>query len=619
MSDKINANDSGSTRRSRVRRILSCAGSVLLILLAVVTTFLYFGMRYLLDNWSELSMDELIYHFKSTLEGTNPDMIRDGLLRYGLPAALIAAGIMIIYRYTRNNKKLKRIYTVLVLASVAATLFMMKSELDRKVGLSDYIVSHLSHSETDFIAENYVNPSSVELEFPSQKRNLIYIYLESAEITYADKENGGAFEKNIIPELTELAKENEDFSGSDPLLNGGVSLSGTTWTAGAMFAQSTGLPLKVPIYGNAVKGDNFFPGIAAIGNILEKEGYRQELMIGSSAAFGGRLDFYQSHGNYEIKDYDYAVANGLIPEDYFVFWGYEDEKLFDFAKKELLELAAGDQPFNLTLLTVDTHFEDGFRCRLCRDEFGEQYADVFACSSRQVSSFVRWVQEQDFYENTSIVLCGDHPTMDRDFCTDVPDEYQRKTFVSFINPVYDDSSFDAAKRREYDTFDMFPTTLASMNVKIPGNRLGLGVNLFSDQPTMVEQLGVGTCQTMLNMPSKFMDRMSGIRITKEMLEEAKTDVKVTTNSGKNGETVFNVFGIGKHFTYTAIESVEFELTDKETGVKNTYDAELTVTDPNSLTRYYWSVSVPLGDKTPDDYDVDVYMTIGDSKHYKVTD
>lgn len=619
MSDKINANDSGSAERSRIRRILSCAGSVLLILLAIVTTFLYFGMRYLLDNWSELSMDELIYHFKSTLEGTNPDMVRDGLLRYGLPAALIAAGIIIIYRYTRNNKKLRRIYTVLVLAAVAVTLFMMKSELDRKVGLSDYIVSHLAYSETDFIAENYVNPTSVELEFPSQKRNLIYIYLESAEITYADKENGGAFEKNIIPELTELAKENEDFSGSDPQLNGGVSLSGTTWTAGAMFAQSTGLPLKVPIHGNHVKGDNFFPGITAIGNILEKEGYRQELMIGSSAAFGGRLDFYQRHGNYEIKDYDYAVANGLIPEDYFVFWGYEDEKLFDFAKKELLELAAGDRPFNLTLLTVDTHFEDGFRCRLCRDEFGEQYADVFACSSRQVSDFVRWVQEQDFYENTSIVLCGDHPTMDRNFCTDVPDEYQRKTFVSFINPVYDDSSFDAAKRREYDTFDMFPTTLASMNVKIPGNRLGLGVNLFSNEPTMVEQLGVGTCQTMLNMPSKFMDRMSGIRITKEMLEETKTDVKITTNNGKNGETVFIVSGIGKHFAYPAVESVELELTDKETGEKNTYDAELTVTAPNSLTRYYWSVSVPLGDKTPDDYDVDVYMTIGDAKHYKMTD
>ena len=620
MIDKTNnIRETDSAERRRIKRILSCAGRVLLMVLVAATSFLYWGMRYLLDNWSELSMDELVFHFKSNLKGTNPDMIRDGLLRYGLPAALIAAAVMIVYRILRDKEKLRRIYTVFVLAAVAATLFMMKKELDRKVGLTDYIIVHMMHSDTDFIAENYVDPDSVELKFPSRKRNLIYIYLESAEITYADKESGGAFDRNIFPELTALAQKNEDFSGSDPLLNGGIALPGTTWTSGAMFAQSTGLPLKVPIQGNSVKGDNFFPGIAAIGNILEKEGYRQELMIGSSADFGGRRDFYQSHGNYEIKDYDYAVSSGWIPEDYFVFWGYEDEKLFDFAKKELTELAAGGQPFNLTLLTVDTHFEDGFTCRLCRDEFGEQYADVFACSGRQVSDFVNWIREQSFYENTTIVLSGDHPTMDRDFCVGVPEEYQRKTLVSFINPLYDSSSFDSTKRREYDTFDLFPTTLASLNVTIPGGRLGLGVNLFSDVPTLVEQFGARTCQQMLLLPSEFMDSMSGIQITEEMLEEAKSSLRISTGQGGNGETVINVSGLGKHFSYAAIESVEVEFTDKESDRSEIYDAELVIVDPNYTNRYYWSVNFPPGGKTPDDYDVDVYITIGDFSHFKLTD
>ena len=614
-----NTTETGSAARSGIRRILGYCGSILLIVLVIATSFLYWGMRYLLDNWSELSMDELIFHFKSTLEGTNPDMIRDGILRYGLPAALIAAAVIFFYRVLRGKEKLRRIYTCLILAAVAATLFMMKTELDRKVGLTDYLVSHLKYSETDFIAENYVNPASVALKFPSRKRNLIYIYLESAEITYADKESGGAFEKNIIPELTVLAQENEDFSGSDPKLNGGIALLGTTWTSGAMVAQSTGLPLKVPIQGSAVKGDNFFPEITAIGNILADEGYRQELMIGSSASFGGRQDFYQSHGNYEIKDYDYAVKSGWIPEDYFVFWGYEDEKLFDFAKKELTALAAGEQPFNLTLLTVDTHFEDGYRCRLCRDEFGEQYADVFACSGRQVSDFVHWIQEQSFYENTTIVLSGDHPTMDRDFCSGVSDDYQRRTLVSFINPLYDSSSFDSSKRREYDTFDLFPTTLASLNVTIPGGRLGLGVNLFSDEPTLVEQLGVSTCQQMLLLPSDFMDRMSGIQITEEMLEEAKSSLKISTDQGGGDETVFNVSGLGKHFSYTAIEGVQVELTDKESGRSELYDAELVVVDPNFTHRYYWTAKIPLGGKTPDDFDVDVYLSIDGIEHYKMTD
>ena len=38
---------------------------------------------------------------------------------------------------------------------------------------------------------------------------------------------------------------------------------------------------------------------------------------------------------------------------------------------------------------------------------------------------------------------------------------------------------------------MFPTLLASIGVKIEGDRLGLGTNLFSGKPTLFEQNGEG--------------------------------------------------------------------------------------------------------------------------------
>ena len=34
---------------------------------------------------------------------------------------------------------------------------------------------------------------------------------------------------------------------------------------------------------------------------------------------------------------------------------------------------------------------------------------------------------------------------------------------------------------------MFPTTLAALGVKIPGDMLGFGVNLFSDKKTLLEE------------------------------------------------------------------------------------------------------------------------------------
>jgi phosphoglycerol transferase len=40
--------------------------------------------------------------------------------------------------------------------------------------------------------------------------------------------------------------------------------------------------------------------------------------------------------------------------------------------------------------------------------------------------------------------------------------------------------------------DMFPTTLAALGVEIEGDKLGIGVNLFSDKQTLAEKYGIET-------------------------------------------------------------------------------------------------------------------------------
>ena len=100
----------------------------------------------------------------------------------------------------------------------------------------------------------------------------------------------------------------------------------------------------------------------------------------------------------------------------------------------------------------------------------------------------KWIQQQDFYENTTIVISGDHLTMDSDFCEDVDSDYTRRVYTTYINA--DAEVEDPAMTRSYTTFDNFPTTLASLGVKIEGDRLGLGTNLFSDTLTLEETYGI---------------------------------------------------------------------------------------------------------------------------------
>ena len=486
---------------------------ILMIIISVLGFILYNLGNWVLDTWGLLSIDEIIFHLKVPLDGTNSDVVLDGI-NACVPLAVLVLFLsifLIIGLRNKHGKCMIALFLVAVIACGSAGKAACKvyDELDVK----EYLASQ--KKESHFIEQNYVDPRTTKITFPEQKRNLIYIYLESMESTYASKEDGGGMDFNCIPELTTLAEENTNFSNSDKL-GGGYPAYGGTWTMAGIFSQTSGIPIKNSeqtddVNATLAEQSSFSSQARNLEDILADEGYNQCFMIGSDATFGGRRAYFESHGKgkTEICDYNTAKENGQIPEDYYVWWGYEDQKLFANAQEKLTELSSKDEPFNFTMLTVDTHFEDGYVCEQCQNEFEDnQYANVMACSSRQVDAFVKWIQQQPFYENTTIVIIGDHLTMDSDFCNDVSDDYERSVYNVFINlPEGLDNSFEKTHNREFATLDMFPTTLAAMGVKIEGDRLALGVNLFSDEQTLTEQYGRKGLDKELMKKSKFYDML----------------------------------------------------------------------------------------------------------------
>jgi len=475
-------------------------------ILMTIPFFLLFVAIWFFNTWNSMNVNELLFNLKMSLQGASVAMIKLFIIRALLPTVVVFLVILLLLSFIFKNP-MKGIKRGLIIGLDLIVLFAALSYTWIKLDITSFIRQQLNAST--FIEDNYVDPKSVEITFPEKKRNLIYIFLESMEVSDTDKENGGAFTVSRIPELTDLALQNESFAGSFGILNGGYSLPGSEWTMGAIFAQTCGLPLKINIEENSMSTqESFFPGVTGIGDILNENGYTQEFLCGSEVEFGGRGLFFRTHGNYNLTDYVYAKKEGWIPEDYSAWWGFEDEKLFDFAKKRLTELSKEDAPFNLTLLTADTHFEDGYVCRLCGDEFEDQYSNVYACSSRQVTEFIEWIKKQSFYDNTTIVISGDHPTMDADFCAEIPENYERKVYTCIINSAAVNENKDEA--RTYSTFDAFPTTLASLGVKIEGDKLGLGTNLFSSKKTLLEDQDMDYVCDELSKKSNFMNDLSGI-------------------------------------------------------------------------------------------------------------
>ena len=504
------------TRQNKMSKRLG--RSMLAIVCLLAGNLLFFLTIWMASKYDKVTLDQFIYQMKSSAAGANRSIFNSAVVRVGvfgvvstiLELALywLCRGEALRARFIRKfrNTRFARFVSRRAVALVAAILVFSSCLFTVELNLVQFVSA--ATTESVFIEDHYVDPNHTQLTFPEQKRNLIYIFLESMETTFGETEAGGPIYDNFIPELTMLAQENVNFSNDDGV-GGALSFSGTTWTAAAMVTQTSGINVQVPLEAEYFGGKNgYMPGVVSIGEVLEDAGYNQTLLVGSDAEFGGRESYFLEHGNYNIVDLKTLKERGWLPEDYRVWWGFEDAKLFAAAKLELTALASQGEPFNFTMLTCDTHFPDGYRCKECQNEYPERYPTVMRCSSRMLYEFIGWIQEQPFYENTTIVLCGDHLTMDPDFMQDVDENYLRTVYNCIINPAVEPVR---EKNREFGTFDMFPTTLAAMGVEIQGDRLGLGTNLFSDKQTLCEMYGFEALDWELQKRSEFYnDRFLGL-------------------------------------------------------------------------------------------------------------
>lgn len=468
------------------------------ILLTAVLAIIFFASSVIISVavWYNATFDitfnDLLYTMLSPIGGTGESTLSHifGDCIPPVVALMIVFAVItaLLWKDTPKRKIIRLICIILcpifLISSVVYAIYAFK--------IPEYLSVSLVSSE--LYEREYVDPDSVEItDKDGNARNLIYIYLESMETTYASVEDGGEQEINYMPHLTDMAYSNVSFSDGEKL-GGFRSVTGTGWTMGALMGTTSGVPFSLAVFGDNShnsqgKDGSFANGLVTLGDILKEKGYVQEFLCGSDVTFGGRATYFTVHGDYELFDLYTAREEGYIAEDYKVWWGYEDEILFEIAKDEITELANGDQPFNFTMLTVDPHHNKGYVCNLCGNEYSNRTANVIKCQDQQVYNFIEWCKTQDFYKDTTIVIVGDHPRMDKQLIGEDLEIYDRPMYNCIINSVAETDS--ATTNRTFTSLDMFPTVLAAMGFEIEGERLGLGTNLFSAVPTLCEKNGVG--------------------------------------------------------------------------------------------------------------------------------
>ena len=507
--------------------------TIAIFFISFLSGILFFGALYFKFG---LSIEQLLFVFAFPITGTNDAItamiVKEVLVQVICPSALLAVFMVLlpkilhsklagkIYNLTQNLLREIMAKSIKFSLCVSVCLFILAfSFADSKLKFSAMIENHFFKPYSNFYEENYITPNASDFTKPKNARNLIVIIVESLESTFSAAnippsaqrftqngfaQNGGGQNDSsqklhysphgeLIPNLTHFAQNGVNFSANSTL-GGHLPNVGSSVTIQATISYLCGFPNIFPKGGIERAKGRYFSNATCIGNILDLLGYNQAVFTGADGGFGGYSQFIKNQ-HFSEFDVRYFRAQGYIPQDYRTAWGIEDAKLFSFAKK-YLESYDKKEPFALYISTVDTHFPVFVDKAFCAD-LDLNYKNAFKCSDRIISDFVRFVQDSHFGKNTSIVIVGDHLSMERDF---VPPNTKRYIYNAFINPRFSvNPSFELVKNRSLTHYDITALILDSLGFQVKA--FGLGRNPLYGK-TLIEEYGLENFNELITQPSK---------------------------------------------------------------------------------------------------------------------
>jgi phosphoglycerol transferase len=402
-------------------------------------------------------------------EGTgNGDLVAEGLgVGVGLPLVVTAVAFVVttILRRGRPPRPAKRPWAVPLLAFATSLVVFLSV-----AGVPEYAVALLLNRS---IAPYYLAP---QVSQSSQRpRNLVTIYFESGENTYADP---SVFGENLLADLDAATSGWSRFDGLRQYPGGG-------WTMSGLVSTQCGIPLKSRALTDGMNLNNlgeevasYLPGATCLGDVLSAHGYTNVFLGGANARFAGKDTFLAGHGYDRVLGLTSWESAGEARSQVSV-WGLSDRRLFAHASQEFDDLRAGGKPFNLTMLTLDTHEPAGVFPG-CSTPDAVAMKTAITCSSRAVAGFLEHVRDSGALQDTVVVVMGDHLKATSEggaFKAELEAIPDRTIVYRVWSP--DGVTFS---RDRADQLSVLPTTLELLGFDLPDGRAGLGVSFVEPHP-----------------------------------------------------------------------------------------------------------------------------------------
>lgn len=163
-------------------------------ILVTIPLLVLFLLMWIKDYYGNTKLDEIIFVLLTPAAGTSVELVLEAAMYSLIPVMLYTIIFLILRELSRKHEFINKIFTLLIIGGLLLMCYTVY-RVDKTFNIKDYI--NKSVKSNDFIENNYTKVEYDNIVFPKDKNNLIVIYLESMESTFADKSSGGVYDKTI--------------------------------------------------------------------------------------------------------------------------------------------------------------------------------------------------------------------------------------------------------------------------------------------------------------------------------------------------------------------------------------------------------------------------------------
>ncbi len=258
---------------------------------------------------------------------------------------------------------------------------------------------------SNYVKSNQINPNS-ELFGVAKDQNIIVISLESLQEFAINLEVNG---EEVTPFLNQFIQECYYFNNFYQQTSQGKTSDAEFITENSLYAADRGSAFYA-------KSQNQYESLASI---FKGQGYYTAVFHANEKEFWNRETMYEALG----FDHFFDESAFLVNEENSFGWGLTDEAFFE----QTLDYLKGlPQPFYAKLLTLTNHypFEIPEQYQYIspgetNNEIVNHYITTVRYLDEALKSFITNLKESGLYDNTIIVMYGDHYGLSESYYEDL--------------------------------------------------------------------------------------------------------------------------------------------------------------------------------------------------------